>query len=686
MRKLHHRLTRVKTAAVLILACALVMLIGVVAAPAFAEGGEPWWRVTTKAAPSDLAPGSIDQVLVTANNLGDGEASGSSAPIVVSDKLPPGIVPVGIRGTVGPFGTLGGGECSLETVSCTFGQEIPPYLGASIELTVRVGARAGSGVNEAVAEGGGAARVVKDQSLTVSEASTSFGVEDFELTPESVGGVPDPQAGSHPFQLTSTLDLNQQTGSGIVESAGLAKDLRFYLPPGLVGNPNAVPQCTSREFATTPPETENTCPQNTVVGVANTTLIIPYISPNPVTVPVPVNDLVPQVGEPARFGFVIAGDPVILDTSVRTGGDYGVVVKVGNISQNLDLLASQVTLWGVPGDPRHNSARGSHCLFFGSPCEPLNETNPQPMLTLPTSCSGPWAPTVSVDSWTEPAEQRTGEYTLRDQYGDALGLSGCNRLTFEPSIVVAADGQAGSTPTGLTATIHVPQTAGLNPNGDAQATVRETTVTLPEGVALNPSAADGLSSCGESEVGLEDAEEATCPESSKVGTVEIHTPLLPNPLVGAAYLAMQDQNPFGSLIALYIVARDPAARHDVQEHAGSPVRRLQPELLWGLTGAVEHSTIMRRLCDDGVVRAMVGERAGGIEVDVRHHVGPGQHLVCEPEAVPAGVCCRYDKCAGRRVYAVDDDDGSPRRRPAAREALDRLPTRDLRGPGGREAL
>jgi hypothetical protein len=155
--------------------------------------------------------------------------------------------------------------------------------------------------------------------------------------------------------------------------------------------------------------------------------------------------------------------------------------------------------------------------------------------------------------------QRTGEYTLQDQYGHPLGLSGCNRLTFEPSIIVAADGQAGSSPTGLTTTIHVPQTAGLNPTGDAQATVKNTTVTLPEGVALNPSAADGLSSCGESEVALEAATEATCPESSKVGTVEIRTPLLPNPLTGAAYLATQDQNPFGALIALYIVARDPVS-------------------------------------------------------------------------------------------------------------------------------
>jgi hypothetical protein len=151
------------------------------------------------------------------------------------------------------------------------------------------------------------------------------------------------------------------------------------------------------------------------------------------------------------------------------------------------------------------------------------------------------------------------EYDLHDQYEHPLGLTGCNRLTFEPSIGVTPDGQAGSTPTGLTVDVHVPQDASLNPTGDAEATVRDTTVTLPAGVALNPAGADGLSSCGLGEVGLETPEPVTCPESAKVGTVEIKTPLLPNPLVGAAYLAQQDANPFGSLVALYIVAHDPVS-------------------------------------------------------------------------------------------------------------------------------
>ncbi len=253
---------------------------------------------------------------------------------------------------------------------------------------------------------------------------------------------------------------------------------------------------------------------------------------------------------------------------MRTGGDYGVDVDVSNTAQVAGLLGSQVTFWGVPGDPSHDGSRGWECLyenqiggahFKGSPCHPEGEEHPVPFLTLPTSCTGPLHTTVHADSWAEPGVFSSREYTFANGAGESYGLDGCNRLGFEPSISLTPDGQAGSTPTGLTTTIHVPQTGGLSPTGDAQSTVKETTVTLPEGIALNPSAADGLSACGESEVGLEDGEEAACPEFSKVGTVEVKTPLLPNPLVGAAYLATQDANPFGSLIALYIVARDPVS-------------------------------------------------------------------------------------------------------------------------------
>jgi hypothetical protein len=138
-------------------------------------------------------------------------------------------------------------------------------------------------------------------------------------------------------------------------------------------------------------------------------------------------------------------------------------------------------------------------------------------------------------------------------------LDGCNRLPFEPSIAVAPDAPAGSTPTGLNVGIHVPQDSLLSPTGLAESTVKDTTVTLPVGVALNPAAADGLESCSEGQIALEVHAFPSCPESSKVGTVEIKSPLLPNALTGDVYLAAQNANPFGSLVAMYIVAQDPVS-------------------------------------------------------------------------------------------------------------------------------
>jgi len=139
------------------------------------------------------------------------------------------------------------------------------------------------------------------------------------------------------------------------------------------------------------------------------------------------------------------------------------------------------------------------------------------------------------------------------------GLDGCNALPFTPSLSVSPDGEAASTPTGLTVAIHVPQEVSLDAGGLGESDVKSTTVTLPQGIALNPAAADGLQACSLEEIALEVHSVPTCPDAAKVGNVEIETPLLPNKLTGAAYLAAQDQNPFGSLVALYIVAQDPVS-------------------------------------------------------------------------------------------------------------------------------
>jgi hypothetical protein len=373
-------------------------------------------------------------------------------------------------------------------------------------------------------------------------------------------------------------------GKEAPEPTDADKDLQFFLPPGLVGNPNAVPQCSFADFTATVLDTvANTCPADTVVGVA-TSMIAGSQGGGRFAVETPLYNVTPSVGEPARFGFTVLRNPIFLDTSVKTGSDYGVVVHVNNITQLARFFGTQVTFWGVPADPRHDQSRGWGCLpdraaaapSYG--CAPVESPVITPFLDLPTSCEGPLSSTVLSDSWQNPGEWAPpGESALRDGGGVPLDLTGCNRLKSEPSISVTPDGQAGSTPTGLTVGLHVGQEGSLNPTGLAQAGIKNTTVTLPAGVQLSPSAADGLQACSLAQIGYmgvnaqSGSEEFTsgipsCPEASKIATVKITTPLLPNALEGAVYLAAPQnfaisppENPFGALVAMYLVARDPVS-------------------------------------------------------------------------------------------------------------------------------
>ena len=510
-----------------------------------------------------LTQGSADgQIVVTATNLGDADASGGMTPVSIADKLPGGLRATAIEGFTEPevLGVHVPLECKLESLSCSFSGTVPSYKQIEIRISV-IDAGASSGeINEASVSGGGAQDVSARRAVAIGGAPVQFGVEDYEMTPEEEDGALDAQAGSHPFQLTTTLMLNQTIEPN--KPSALAKDLKFKLPPGLIGNPTPFPRCTDPQFLSSE-NFVNECPNKTALGVATVTIFIPSITREVATVTVPVFNLEPNVGEPARFGFDALNVPVFLDTSVRTGEDYGVTVSVDNITQAATFLGSQVTFWGVPGDPRHDNSRGWSCIEDGffqkfrggtAPCAPLGEQHPPPFLALPTSCTGPLQTSMEADSW-----KREGVFASLPASEPLPALDGCNQLPFGPSIGVAPDGQEASTPTGLTVSVHVPQEESLNPTGLAEADVKDTTVALPAGIAVNPASADGLQVCSEAQVALNDDSAALCPEAAKVATVEIGTPLLPEPLVGEVYLAAQNANPFGSLVALYIVAEDPKA-------------------------------------------------------------------------------------------------------------------------------
>jgi hypothetical protein len=571
---------------------AMLLVAGLLdmAQPAFAL--KPWWHITTISSPASAKNGE-STILVDIDNVGDAKTEGtlienlitSKNPITVVDRLPAGITVTGVHPEGG--GTVLNqnyarlipslAPCSVEgsAVKCAYGVPVRAYEQIIIAINVQVASGSGKGVNEVEVTGGGASYALSRKPLAVESGKLQYGSENYELEPEEEGGVPTTQAGSHSFQLTTTLVMNSQTKTVYenyfksyvpeVQPIEFTKDLRFNLPAGLVGNPTPLPKCSLREFSAIS-EQKGHCPSNTVVGVATPITTSPFSTQRvPYSFSTPLYNLEPSVGEPAKFGFPTVAGPVVLDTSVRTGGDYGVVVTVPDILQGVGFIGNVVTFWGSPGDSRHDASRNIECLtevgaaVSGGPepsC-PVSEKLP-PFLIMPTSCAGLPHTSIETDSW-EHIGQFTApkEYAFQNSAGEPYGFDGCNRLNFEPSISVAPDGQQAATPTGLTVNVHVAQEGGLNPSGLEESAVKDTTVTLPAGVVLNPAGADGLSSCSLEQVGLERAAEQECPESAKVGTVEIHTPLLPHPLVGAAYLAAQDANPFGSLIALYLVVKDP---------------------------------------------------------------------------------------------------------------------------------
>jgi hypothetical protein len=632
---------------------AVVALVATLAAlagpqPAFAQTGceslsgaacKPYWRLASRSAPTNLPlageqlVGDNDEglkgegmIIATATNLGDAGANGEKSAITLVDQLPKALKPVDKQrcgkahtlcsavALTGP-GVRGGhgqnveGSCAQPAqdkegwlVQCTVERELPPYEHVEVLISVESTAtETQEPVNTVTVTGGGAGEAKIEPKLKIARAalagasSTRFGVEQYEFEPENEHGEPDATAGSHPFQLTTTFNLNQTYGlskeNGAVspQSPALQKDLSFELPAGMLGNPDAVPQCPDVAFGAIENNGINACPDNTAIGVANVSFVEP-INFGHVTWAVPVFNLVPAPGEPAKFGFAIDHVPVVLDTSLRTGEDYGVTVRVHNTSAAVQVLGAQVTLWGTPGDPAHDESRGWNCLgnrhwvelFEPQPVCGTNEfTQPQPFLILPTSPCAPPLPAaplsaeVTGDSW--------GGETLRATNEGPVSLTACQNLPFSPSLGVTPDVSSASSPSGMTVDVNMPQQeTTMSPTHVGEADIKETTLALPPGVQASAGAANGLAACGTGESGLLGAEEspfaesfeqhftpatASCPDAAKIGSVKVQTPLLPHPLTGGLYLGEQHTNAFRPPLVLYLIASE----EDPIHHEGSKV-------------------------------------------------------------------------------------------------------------------
>jgi hypothetical protein len=398
----------------------------------------------------------------------------------------------------------------------------------------------------------------------------------------NVHGSLDPQAGSHPYALTTTIVFNHEvtgeeeefresligevpTGSPVVfaKTYGDPKHLEVNLPAGVVVNPNATStKCTERQFE----ESSNAgggCPIASVVGIA-----IPYISNFGEDLVSPVYDMIPPPGVPAELGVNpgSAGFVFHIMGKARTGGDYGLSAEVSDITQKVSVYGSRIVLWGDPTSESHDNYRGI-CASHGPvekriqeeyvshgksppggnrydcPLKNADRTG-KSLLTMPGSCTGsPLESTLSgLYSWQDPT-------ILGPFRASSPAVTGCEQLHFNPSMNIepAPNGVGAESPSGLNVDLKFPQ---QETEGRAEANLKKAVVTLPGGMAISPSAANGLGACPasgtggfnlheeETEVeGKKHTPHGHCPDSSKLGTVEVLTPLLEVPLKGAVYLA-----------------------------------------------------------------------------------------------------------------------------------------------------
>lgn len=252
-------------------------------------------------------------------------------------------------------------------------------------------------------------------------------------------------------------------------------------------------------------------------------------------VPIPLFNMEPSAGHVASFAASLLFVP-LPPVQVDVDPDGSLTATISDESTFLKIAGSSLTLWGVPADPSHDTQR---CDQLGFTCGQASGVPRQPFMTNPTDCSsGPLTTRLSVTSWQDPGTSDT-------MTSDLPAPTGCDALEFNPSLFFGPNSGAADSPAAFSTTVHVPQ--NLDPDSLATPELRKAVVTLPEGVSINPAAGDGLAACTAAQIGLGNNNPPTCPNASKIGTVEIDTPLLAQPLTGSIFV--------NSDLGTYVVAQ-----------------------------------------------------------------------------------------------------------------------------------
>jgi hypothetical protein len=492
-----------------------------------------------------------DSYTVVVTNTGSAPTDGS--PITINDNVPHGLAPIGLGGVLdSPEQNVPMVCGEVSTVTCTYNKPLQPGERLKMIVTVSVTpGTVGPVTDSARVSGGGApgasANVTTEIGTAAQSANESFGLASFTDEVTGVNGQLDDQAGDHPFETTVSFSLNTIDGTRYAlryeDAGGLnertsakVKDTVVDVPAGFVGDPNVVDKCPEYEVAS------EACPPSTQIGIARLVIQARRVAVEPGEI-YPVYNVVPEKGYPAEFVIFIHNINVSVPLYVSVTPDSGDSVRVTTpgIPEVGSPVDVSVTFFGTPAsDPNvYNGYRGA-----------VKDATPIAFLDNPVDCStAPQYARVSVDEWNDPGPYLPdGQPNLADPRWKTRtattfpSLVGCELLQFNPSLSVMPDTTRADEPAGTTVELHLPQSPQQFP-GLIAPEIKGTTVTLPSGLSISPSAGDGLAGCDDAQIDLSSASVGSCPPASQIGTVKVFTPLLTEPLEGQVFLGTPKCDP-----------------------------------------------------------------------------------------------------------------------------------------------
>jgi hypothetical protein len=549
-------------------------LAALLPATASAVTPEPAWTITSLSAPTHLAPGSSEADYYGIRITNTGAAPSDGSPITITDIPGSSRLHV-IEEGWGPNYYFGVYDRFLEKPDSSC-EEGPPaictvsntvvkpgeYLYMEVPLDVDAGPEE-TFTNQIEVSGGGASLAATSEETTISSepAPFEFASSQFMLGDES--GEAETRAGSHPYRMQVNFQVSTAEYEEIYKkNVRTIRNIHTALPKGVVVNPDAATaRCTEAQLAFAE------CPTGSVVGQAwSTTELVDLEVHSGLD---PLYDMVSPSEKPAELAFDPSGLGVSIHLlgGVDSAGEYALMTDVRELIQFGEPSGATVELWGDPSDPSHDFVRGN-CEYEQSKVGgcPAETEDTEPFLTMPSACSGPLSADLEIEQWEEAGHPISTEIPTTDENGNPVGVTDCESLQFEPTLKARPTTNVADSPSGLEVDLHVPQEESFDTR--AQSTLKDTTVALPEGLVINPAEANGLGACSAAQLGLTTpvgqespvrttAEPASCPDSAKLGTVEVDTPLLEDPLQGSVYIAKPYENPFNSLLALYIAVSDP---------------------------------------------------------------------------------------------------------------------------------